>query len=125
MELVADIISAILLAVGSAAVLVGALGLVRFPNIFTRLHAAGVVDTLGAFAILAALIIQAGFTLISFKLLVIGALLFFTTPVASHAVVRAALYGGQQPMAKRMDEAELSRSSGAEGGAKSASGQEA
>ncbi|MEW6690701.1 MAG: monovalent cation/H(+) antiporter subunit G, partial [Pseudomonadota bacterium] len=86
-----DVLSWILLAAGGLFCLIGAVGLLRMPDLFTRMHAASVTDTLGAGLILLGLILQAGLTLVSFKLLAIGLLLFFTTPTATHALAKAAL----------------------------------
>ena len=47
-ELILNLISAGLLAAGSIFVLIGAFGLIRLPDFYTRLHAAGITDTLGA-----------------------------------------------------------------------------
>lgn len=76
----------------------GSLGLVRMPDFFTRMHAASVVDTLGAALLLGGMMLQAGFTLVAVKLAMIGLLLFFTSPAASHALARAALLRGVRPL---------------------------
>jgi multicomponent Na+:H+ antiporter subunit G len=75
---------------GSIFCLIGALGLLRMPSFFTRMHAASVIDTLGAGLLLFGMMLQAGFTLVSVKLAFIGVLLFFTSPTATHALARAA-----------------------------------
>jgi len=93
-----DIASWILLLIGSAFCVIGATGLLRMPDFFTRMHAASVVDTLGAAFILMGLLLQAGLGLVSVKLLAIGLLLFFTSPVATHALARAALARGVKPL---------------------------
>ena len=77
---------------------IGALGLVRMPDFFTRMHAASVVDTLGAALLLGGMMLQAGFTLVAVKLAMIGLLLFFTSPAASHALARVALLRGVRPL---------------------------
>lgn len=82
---------------GSFFTLVGMIGVVRMPDLFTRLHAASVTDTLGAGLLAAGLMLQAGPTLIAAKLLFILALLFFTGPVITHALAQAALHAGVQP----------------------------
>lgn len=84
--------------------IVGALGLLRMPDFYTRMHAASVVDTLGAGLILAGLILQAGLTLVAVKLLMVGVLLFFASPTASHALARAAMLRGLKPMLHKEDE---------------------
>lgn len=93
-----DIISWIALVSGGLLGVVGGIGIHRFPDIFTRLHAAGTTDTLCAALILLGLGLQSGFTLASFKLLLVFAFLLFTCPTASHALASAALHGGQQPL---------------------------
>jgi multicomponent Na+:H+ antiporter subunit G len=98
MSLAIDALSWLLLVAGSAFCITGAVGLLRMPDFYTRVHAASVVDTLGAGLIVLGLALQAGFTLVSVKLLFIGGLLFFASPTATHALVRAALGRGVQPL---------------------------
>ncbi|MBI1385735.1 MAG: hypothetical protein GC150_12570 [Rhizobiales bacterium] len=97
LELAREIATASLLGLGSFFVVTGAIGIIRMPDMFTRMHAAGMIDTLGAALIIAGLVLESGFTLISLKLLVLLLLFFFTSPVASHALARAALYAGLRP----------------------------
>jgi len=92
-----DVASWALLLVGGAFCVIGAIGLLRMPGFFTRMHAASIVDTLGAAFILLGLMLQTGLTLVTVKLIAIGVLLFFTSPVATHALARAALARGVQP----------------------------
>lgn len=92
-----DIVSWVLLVIGGAFCVIGATGLLRMPDFFTRQHAAGLVDTLGAAFILLGLMLQAGPTLVTVKLVAIGVLLFFTSPVATHALARAAIARGVEP----------------------------
>jgi multicomponent Na+:H+ antiporter subunit G len=79
---------------GSVFMVIGALGVVRMPDIFTRLHAASVSDTFGVGLILIGLILVGGLSLVSVKLAFLLAFLFLTGPVATHAVARAALDAG-------------------------------
>ena len=83
---------------GGAFCIVGAIGLVRMPDSYTCLHASSVIDTLGVGLILAGLILQAGFTLVSVKLAIIGLLVFFTSPVAGHAIARAMIHRDLKPI---------------------------
>lgn len=92
-----DIISWIFLSLGSFFVVVGAIGMVRFPDIFTRMHATSIVDTTGAGFLLVGMMFQVEFGLVTFKLFVLLLLFFFITPVASHALARAALQAGVKP----------------------------
>ena len=91
-------ISAGLLAAGSIFVLIGAFGLIRLPDFYTRLHAAGITDTLGAELILLGLMFQAGLSLVTVKLILISLFIFFTSPTATHAVANAARVMGLKPM---------------------------
>jgi len=93
-----DAASWLLLVGGGAFCVIGAVGLVRMPDFYTRVHAASVTDTLGAGLMLLGLALQAGPTLVCVKLLMIGALIFFTSPTATHALTRAALVRGVEPV---------------------------
>lgn len=97
MPLVLDIVSWVLLMSGCALVLIGSLGLVRMPDFYCRLHPAGITDTLGADLILLGLMVQAGFSLVTIKLVLIGAFMFFTSPTSTHAIANAALVAGLKP----------------------------
>ena len=98
MELIADIISIILLTAGSIFVLIGAFGLVRLPDFYTRMHAAGITDTLGAELLLLGMMFQAGLSLVTVKLILISLFIFFTSPTSTHAVANAARVMGLKPM---------------------------
>lgn len=101
--MIADALSWMLLVIGGLAGIIGGLGIHRFPDFFTRLHAAGITDTLCAAAILSGLVLQAGFTLVSFKLLLIFAFLMLTSPTASHVLANAAMHGGLQPLTGKQE----------------------
>jgi len=97
MSALLDVFSWLLLSTGGVFCMIGALGLLRMPDFYTRMHAASVIDTLGAGLLLLGMILQAGLTLASVKLLFIGVLLFFTSPTATHALARAARLRGVEP----------------------------
>ena len=97
MKTVIDLLSWLSLMAGSSFLIIGVIGLLRFPDFFTRLHAAGVVDTSGCMLIILGLLLQAGFTLVAVKLLLIIIFIMFTTPTATHALAKAALHGGLRP----------------------------
>jgi multicomponent Na+:H+ antiporter subunit G len=92
-----NLASWLLIAAGGTFCMIGALGLLRMPDFFTRMHAASLIDTLGAGLLLFGMVLQAGFTLVSVKLVFIGLLLFFTSPTATHALARAARARGIEP----------------------------
>tara|TARA_B100000212_G_scaffold135224_1_gene101679 strand:+ start:3613 stop:3951 length:339 start_codon:yes stop_codon:yes gene_type:complete len=97
-ELFLDLTSTGLLTAGSIFVLIGAFGLIRLPDFYTRLHASGITDTLGAELILLGLMFQAGLSLVTVKLILISLFIFFTSPTATHAVANAARVMGLKPM---------------------------
>ncbi len=93
-----DIVSGISLLIGSLFCLIGAAGLLRMPDFYTRVHAASLIETAGAGFILLGLLLHAGFTLVAAKLLMIGLLILFASPTASHALARTALIRGLKPV---------------------------
>ena len=97
-SVVADILSWGLIILGSVSILIGGIGVLRFPDVYTRMHAAGITDTMGAGTILLGLAIQAGFTLIAVKLILMLVFLFFTSPTSSFALAHAALSSGVEPV---------------------------
>lgn len=96
-SLVVEMLSWGLIAAGSFFTFIGMVGLLRMPDVFTRMHAASVTDTLGAGLLIAGMMLQAGLSLVTLKLLFIAALLFFTSPVITHALAQAALHAGIEP----------------------------
>ena len=103
---ITDILSWILLGLGGACVVIGGIGALRLPNFYARLHAASLTDTMAAILIFLGLILQAGFTLASVKLLAILAFLLLTGPTASYALANASLMSGRKPEALDMKELE-------------------
>jgi len=107
LDLILDIASGVLIGAGVIASFIGAIGIIRLPDIYTRMHAAGIIDTFGVGTIMLGLMLQAGFTLVTIKLLLIVGFVFFTAPTTTHALARAAIHGHVKPKAEgRMPEAE-------------------
>lgn len=98
LELGRDIISWALFLAGGSGILAGAIGLVRFPDFYTRLHASGITDTAGAELLLLGMMLQAPSWLVVAKLVFIGFFLFMTSPVSTHAIAHAAWVVGLRPM---------------------------
>ena len=98
MDIVLNGLSWALILAGGFFTVVGAVGLVRMPDLYTRMHAASVTDTLGAGLLLLGFMLQAGLSLVLLKLVFLFLLFFFISPVATHAVANAALNYGIKPL---------------------------
>ena len=92
---------------GLVFVLSGTIGILRLPDFYTRLHAAGMTDTMGAELILLGLIVQSGLTQTSLKLAIVGFFLLITSPTATHAIANAAHSAGLEPILGRWRAAPL------------------
>jgi len=96
-ETLISLISWFFIVSGSIFVIVGAFGTVRFPDFWSRLHAASITDSAGMILLMTGMCIQSGFTLVTVKLIIIGIFLFITGPTSTHAVANAALVSGARP----------------------------
>ncbi|NIL96443.1 MAG: sodium:proton antiporter, partial [Planctomycetales bacterium] len=94
MEILVDSLSTLCLMIGSAFAVIGGIGVIRLPDVFTRMHGAGITDTLGAGLILTGLMFQGGWSLVTVKLVMILGFLLITSPTATHALAKAALHHG-------------------------------
>lgn len=98
------IVCTLLAAAGCFFVVVGAFGMVRMPDIYSRIHAASITDTGGAALIIASLALYAGLILhqplVVVKLLITYFFILFTSPTASHAVAKTALIAQVTPVDK-------------------------
>lgn len=97
MSVLADIIGWILILAGSGFMIIGAWGTVKFPDFWSRLHAVSVSDSAGMILLSLGMCVQAGFTLVTVKLIIMLIFLFITGPSATHAVANAALMSGSRP----------------------------
>jgi len=97
MEWIREALVWILLLSGSLFAIVGGIGLLRLPDLFSRMHGSGVTDTLGAGLILSGLMLHSGANLVTFKLAAVLFFLFLTSPTATHALARSALADGLRP----------------------------
>ena len=97
MTMFIDILSWVLLTAGGAFVFIGGLGALRMPNLYTRMHAASLTDTMGAVLVIGGIMLQAGLTLATIKLAAILLFLLLTSPTASNALASAAILSGLQP----------------------------
>jgi multicomponent Na+:H+ antiporter subunit G len=108
-QILITILSGFFIALGVVALLIGSLGLLRLPDVYCRIHAVGMIDTAGASFIILGMIIHEGFTLVTVKLVLIGVFMFFTSPIATHAVAQVAYKSGVVPVGRN-----LARNAGAE-----------
>jgi multicomponent Na+:H+ antiporter subunit G len=98
MQFLLDVLSWACLIGAGFFIIVGGIGLLRMPDFFTRLHAAGLTDTLGMGLMVLGLILQSGWSMPTIKLLMIFIFIFLTSPTATHALARAALQGKVKPL---------------------------
>lgn len=101
-QLLISILSGCFILLGVLALLIGALGLLRLPDVYCRIHAVGMIDTAGASFIILGLAIHEGVSLVTVKLLFIGIFLFFTSPIATHAVAQVAHKSGVVPVGRNL-----------------------
>ena len=99
----ADIIVGLLLAAGLFFHGVAALGVMRMPDFYTRLHAVSKAETAGVVFTVAGLIVMAGISLTALKLFFVAVFLFVANPTSTHAIARAALRSGQRAWRRRPD----------------------
>jgi multicomponent Na+:H+ antiporter subunit G len=92
-----DIAAGVLVVTGIFFVIVGAIGFLRLPDVFCRLHVTGVLDTLGAPLVLLGVVVHVGFATVSLKLVLATVFLIVTSPLLGHLLARAALEAGHLP----------------------------
>ena len=98
LDIVREVVAWILILSGGFFFIVSAIGMNRMPDIFTRLHAASVGETFGSGLMLVGMVVMAGFTLVTAKLVLLLLFLWFMGPVATHAIARAAVQAGERPI---------------------------
>ena len=94
MTLVLDLLSATLLLTGTGLALLAGLGLLRFPDVFSRMHAATKPATLGLLCVTLGAALRMEQDSDAVKLLLVAAFQFLTAPVAGHMIGRAAYRSG-------------------------------
>jgi multicomponent Na+:H+ antiporter subunit G len=104
-----DTLSWVLLTLGGFSVLVGGIGALRMPDLYTRMHAASVTDSLGAILVILGIMLQAGWSLATIKLVAILLFLLLTSPTSSNALASAALLAGNRPFAETREKEEASK----------------
>ena len=89
-----EILSWIFIVTGALLGVAGGIGIHRFPDFYSRLHAVGITDTMCAGCFIIGLCMQTGFTIASLKLMLIFVFLFFSCPTATHALADTAMLSG-------------------------------
>ena len=97
MEVLVDLLSWASILAGLFFMITGTIGVLRMPDVYTRLHAAGMTDTMGAGFLILGMCLQAGVGLLALRLILVYVFLTFTSPIGTHALARAALSGGVKP----------------------------
>lgn len=85
---------------GAFLIVTGGIGLLRLPDVYSRMHASGLIDTLGAGLFVGGLMIQAGLSMVSVKLILILVFILFTSPTATYALANALYGGGVRPIGR-------------------------
>ncbi len=87
--LIQEIVAGTLIVLGMFFFLVALLGLLRMPDVFSRIHTTTKGDTLGIGLIIVGLMVLSGFTALSLKLFVTLVLIWITTPTAAHLIAKS------------------------------------
>lgn len=101
-----DIAICILLGLGLLFFTGGTLGLIRLPDVYSRLHMAGKIDTMGSISLIAALFLQeltvcdTAHLMVALKILLVLFFQFLASPTACHAMVDACMRAGLAPWVK-------------------------
>jgi len=96
--LIVDLLSWVLIVGGGAFCIIGGIGMLRMPEVFTRMHAAGIIDSAGLGLMMIGLMLQAGFTLVTAKLILIVVFVLYTSPMSTHALAQTAISTGIKPL---------------------------
>lgn len=107
-----DILSWVCLVAGAFFIFTGAVGLLRMPDFFTRLHPAGMNDSAGLTLVLIALALHSGFGVLTAKIILLMFFLMITSSTASHALAKAAIHSGVKPMQGKIKKATKRKKNG-------------
>lgn len=95
------VLAVILLLGGAFFLVVSCIGIIRLPDFYTRSHAAGKSETLGAILLLGGLAAYNGLSIVTVKILLILLFVLLANPVATHAILRAASRTGLEPWTRK------------------------
>ena len=109
MSLVLDAASFVLFVTGGAFIFTGGLGVLRMPDVYTRMHPAGITDTMGTILVLAGCLLQAELGLATVKRAALLVFLLLSTPTAAYALANAARLAGVVPLRTAPDKEDAAR----------------
>ena len=101
-----DVLALVLLAAGLVFFAGGSVGILRFPDVYSRLHPAGKLDTMGLFLTMSGMAVYVlsdwtlGALLTALKIMLIVVFIFITSPTATHAMADAGIRAGLSPWTK-------------------------
>lgn len=110
--LIKPYVGAFLLLLGAVMGIIGAIGMLRFPDVYTRIHAASIIDTGAMTVAIVGMLLLSPTWVIAVKLAAIWMFLFITGPTSSHALVNAAYKAGIQPLIGAEARGDKSKSEG-------------
>ena len=96
-----DLLSVCSFGIGVFFILTGSIGLLKLPDVFSRIHSSGMIDTAGAAFLILGMTFQSGISLATAKLFFIGIFIFFSSPVSSHVISNLARKKGIIPIGKK------------------------
>ncbi len=99
-DIILNIFSVISFIIGIFFILIGSIGILRLPDVFSRIHAAGMIDTAGSAFLILGMCLQTGLSIITAKLIFIGIFIFFTSPITGHVTANLARKKGFTPIGK-------------------------
>ncbi len=100
-----DFFTLALLIIGVFFLTVGTIGLLRLPDVYTRIHATTKCDTLGAVSVLMGLALYSGDFFVNTKMLLIIVFMFWANPTAAHTIAKAAYLSGERPYKGTLEDA--------------------
>mgnify|MGYP004686170545 CR=1 FL=1 len=106
MNNIQEIVAAVLVAIGLLFLIISAVGMLRLPDFYSRLHASGNSETLGLMTVLLGLAVYEGVNLLSVKLIFIFIFVFIGNPIGTHILSKAALASGHPVWTKKRKEKE-------------------
>jgi multicomponent Na+:H+ antiporter subunit G len=95
---IAESLTWILVVAGSVLLIIGAIGILRMPDFYSRIHPAGITDTMGAWLVLVGLMFASNEWLVTVKLVMLLLFLAITSPLSGHALAKAAFLRGLKPL---------------------------